>query len=259
METVVDPPDAEDTELAGSGESSAHLEETLLQVQALIDSSLSLYSRRPVPPKAAEPTDIAALESNLDRLIGGVHHSLSVALTEPGEFSDCVLRLLARVGPTVAVRVLCSAQAADASLVSLRRIPQPRLEIRVSERELREVVVVDGTNALVRGAAGGPGTQATVVNDAGAVRALELLFAGAWTRGRKLTDHLELGPRLRTQFARSILESLRAGHNDDVAARELNVSLRTYRRHVAEVMRELDAISRFQAGARAAELGLLAE
>jgi DNA-binding NarL/FixJ family response regulator len=37
------------------------------------------------------------------------------------------------------------------------------------------------------------------------------------------------------------------------------VSLRTYRRHVAEIMRELDANSRFQAGARAVELGLLAE
>lgn len=259
METVVDPPDAEDVELAASDERSAHLEQTLLQVQALIESSMSLYSRQPALPKVAEPGDVDVLESALDRLIGGVHHSLSVALTQPGDFSDCVLRLLARIGPTVAVRVLCSAQAADASLVCLRRLPQPRLEIRVCERELREVVVIDGVNALVRGAAGGSGTQATVVNDAGAVRALELLFAGAWSRGRKLTDHLELGPRLRTEFARSVLESLRAGHNDDVAARELNVSLRTYRRHVAEVMRELDAISRFQAGARAAELGLLSE
>jgi DNA-binding NarL/FixJ family response regulator len=42
-----------------------------------------------------------------------------------------------------------------------------------------------------------------------------------------------------------------------VAARELNVSLRTYRRHVAEILRELGASSRFQAGARAVELGLM--
>ncbi len=35
------------------------------------------------------------------------------------------------------------------------------------------------------------------------------------------------------------------------------MSLRTYRRYVAEILRDLDAISRFQAGARAVQLGLL--
>ncbi|NEE20393.1 response regulator transcription factor, partial [Streptomyces sp. SID7499] len=44
---------------------------------------------------------------------------------------------------------------------------------------------------------------------------------------------------------------------DEVAARELTVSVRTYRRYVAEIMTLLDATSRFQAGVRAAELGLL--
>jgi DNA-binding NarL/FixJ family response regulator len=62
---------------------------------------------------------------------------------------------------------------------------------------------------------------------------------------------------LRSDLARRILEQLRAGRTDDVAAREIDVSLRTYRRHVAEIMRALGANSRFQAGARAVELGLL--
>lgn len=50
---------------------------------------------------------------------------------------------------------------------------------------------------------------------------------------------------------------MREGHIDEVAARATNVSLRTYRRHVAEIVHELDANSRFQAGARAVEYGLL--
>ncbi len=41
-----------------------------------------------------------------------------------------------------------------------------------------------------------------------------------------------------------------------MAARELSVSVRTYRRYVAEMMSLLGADSRFQAGVRAAELGL---
>jgi DNA-binding NarL/FixJ family response regulator len=44
---------------------------------------------------------------------------------------------------------------------------------------------------------------------------------------------------------------------DETAVRALGVSLRTYRRRVAELMTALGAASRFQAGARARELGLV--
>jgi DNA-binding NarL/FixJ family response regulator len=43
---------------------------------------------------------------------------------------------------------------------------------------------------------------------------------------------------------------------DVTAARELGMSLRTYRRRVAELLVALGADSRFQAGMRAGELGL---
>lgn len=260
----IEPPDkSEDATAEGH---AAHLEEALLQARALIESTVSLYRRRPAAAAAAAPTDIAALGEALDRIIGGARHSVSVALAGPGEFTDSVLRLLAARPPAAAarppaaaVRLLGSAEVADASFAGLRQPSGRSLEARVSESELREIIVVDGVAALVRGAARAEGQQATVVNDVAAVRALELLFAGAWARGRRLADHLGLSPRLRSELTRSILERLRAGHTDDTAARDLNVSLRTYRRHVAEIMRELDASSRFQAGARAVELGLLAE
>ncbi|MFF1650710.1 LuxR C-terminal-related transcriptional regulator [Streptomyces sp. NPDC058240] len=253
---LIEPP-ADGADEATAEEHAAHLEETLLQARALIESTVSLYRQRPATASAVAPTDIAVLGEALDQVIGRARHSVSVALTGSGEFADSVLRLLALAPPGAALRVLCSAEAADASLARLRRLPGAQLEVRVSERELREIAVVDGSAALVRGAAQSDGPQATVVNDAAAVRALELLFAGAWARGRKLADHLGLSPRLRSELTRNILERLRAGHTDDTAARDLNVSLRTYRRHVAEIMRELDAHSRFQAGARAVELGLL--
>jgi DNA-binding NarL/FixJ family response regulator len=49
---------------------------------------------------------------------------------------------------------------------------------------------------------------------------------------------------------------LGAGLKDETAARELGLSLRTYRRRVADLMAALGADSRFQAGLRARELGL---
>jgi DNA-binding NarL/FixJ family response regulator len=53
-----------------------------------------------------------------------------------------------------------------------------------------------------------------------------------------------------------ILRMLGAGLKDEAAARSLGLSLRTYRRRVAELMASLGAESRFQAGLRARELGL---
>jgi DNA-binding NarL/FixJ family response regulator len=48
----------------------------------------------------------------------------------------------------------------------------------------------------------------------------------------------------------------RTGVTDQSAARQLGLSLRTYRRRVADLLAELDADSRFQAGLRAGELGI---
>lgn len=54
-----------------------------------------------------------------------------------------------------------------------------------------------------------------------------------------------------------VLWPLSVGLKDVAAARELGMSVRTYRRHVAEIMQRLNAISRFRAGVRAMELGLI--
>lgn len=47
------------------------------------------------------------------------------------------------------------------------------------------------------------------------------------------------------------------GFTDEVLARKLGMSVRTCRRHIAALMRDLDAVSRFQAGVRAASHRLL--
>jgi len=55
----------------------------------------------------------------------------------------------------------------------------------------------------------------------------------------------------------SILALLAEGLTDDVIARRLSISMRTYRRRVQALMLKLGATSRFQAGARAAQRGWL--
>jgi hypothetical protein len=54
----------------------------------------------------------------------------------------------------------------------------------------------------------------------------------------------------------AVLESL-WGLTDEAAARSLGMSVRTYRRHVASLLQAIDCESRFQAGVKAAHLGLI--
>lgn len=237
-----------------AGSHAAHLEQTLLQARALIESTVSLHRRRPAGSGGVRRTDAAVTAESLRPLVGRARRSVSVALTGSVVFVEAVLECLAQVPSGVAVRVLCTPAATEVAPARLRGLPA----VRVFRHELCEIVVVDGSMAFVRSAGGGgEGGRAAVVTDTAAVSALELLYAGAWSRGRELVDRLELSPRLRSEFTRRVLQRLRAGHTDAAAARELEVSLRTYRRHVAEIMRELEASSRFQAGVRAVELGLL--
>jgi DNA-binding NarL/FixJ family response regulator len=82
------------------------------------------------------------------------------------------------------------------------------------------------------------------------------LFEAAWESAAGLTTFFAAPrPRIDAQ-ARQILRALGSGLTDEAAARKLGMSLRTYRRRIAELLVALDAGSRFQAGLRAAELGL---
>lgn len=56
---------------------------------------------------------------------------------------------------------------------------------------------------------------------------------------------------------RAIVALLAQGLKDEVVAKRLGMSVRTCRRHIASLMQELGAESRFEAGVKAAELGLL--
>jgi DNA-binding CsgD family transcriptional regulator len=56
---------------------------------------------------------------------------------------------------------------------------------------------------------------------------------------------------------REILGLLESGAKDEAIARALGVSLRTCRRHIAELLSATDAVSRFQAACRFARAGLL--
>ncbi|WP_328788030.1 MULTISPECIES: helix-turn-helix transcriptional regulator [unclassified Streptomyces] len=251
-------------EISGYGESPDDVERTLLRARDLINSTISTH-------RSTSPADSAALlkSENGDageavmQLIGGARHRVSVALSGNEEQAEAVSKALLQRSKTskdaVAVRFLCTPKALETRLIRSVAPHSPAWEVRVIEDHLVEAVVVDGRTALVHNGPRSTEGHIVTLEDPAAARTLELLLAGAWRRALFLEDYLRLGSRLRSDLGRRILERLCAGCTDAVAAREMKVSLRTYRRHVAEIMRDLGASSRFQAGARAVELRLLPE
>lgn len=126
--------------------------------------------------------------------------------------------------------------------------------IRITEREVNETILLDRRIAIVAGDRVGGVRGYTVISSPELVQGIRSLFEAAW---HGATDLESYQARFTELGAREILEQLASGCKDEAAARALGVGLRTYRRRVAELMEVLGASSRFQAGARAREAGLL--
>ncbi|WP_067824886.1 helix-turn-helix transcriptional regulator [Nocardia inohanensis] len=89
------------------------------------------------------------------------------------------------------------------------------------------------------------------------LRALDQFARMAWESAAGLAVALDpVRPEIDAAL-RAVLGTLALGLKDETAARRLGVSLRTYRRQVADLMARLGVSTRFQIGVRAAELGLL--
>ncbi|SFW48619.1 LuxR family transcriptional regulator [Amycolatopsis australiensis] len=136
----------------------------------------------------------------------------------------------------------------------LRFMAASGARIRITEREINETILLDRRIAIVAGDRVGGVRGYTVVSSPELVQGIQSLFEAAW---HGATDLESYQARFAELGAREILEQLASGCKDETAARALGVGLRTYRRRVAELMELLGATSRFQAGARAREAGLL--
>ncbi|WP_254885789.1 response regulator transcription factor [Streptomyces sp. NA02950] len=246
-----------------------YVERALLAARDLIESTVVRHRRELAQDSwAGTALEKVPLAEVVDTLVDGAERTVQVVMSGSEEQTDAVCAALARPARgtrrSLAVRLLCMERAAAANAIRALDRTDPRCEVRVGDGGLSEALLVDGQLVYVRGGGGGRtdpapggGRQATLVEDPATVRALELMFTGAWGNAVALAEYPRLGGRLCRDSARRILECLRTGHTDEVAAREMQVSLRTYRRYVAEIMRELGANSRFQAGVRAVEMGLL--
>jgi DNA-binding CsgD family transcriptional regulator len=243
-------------------DAAASIESSLAEALALVENALARHrdgGGRSVLDLAGDE-EVVALTTR--RLLAGARQEV-VCVSTPlgatgGPAGPLIESLRAVSSMAVDVQILFHAPAGAAHR-QLRALvaPTDTLEMRVTCTPLPDLVLVDRQVALVV-AQGAPGArQAQLLRNPVLVQALRGLFADGWAAAAPVTRDAPEGDRTMSETSIRILASLRAGEKDDTAARKLGMSVRTYRRHVADIMRGLDAASRFQAGVRAAELRLL--
>jgi hypothetical protein len=204
--------------------------------------------------------DIRALEL-IERITSDHAPGTSVARASCASWADCeslgivdaLHRDILRIGHRLQLLLHRSALA-TASLPLLTRLCALGAEVRVTHRSLPDMLVFGAEVFAVAHQDRGQ-DQAQVVH----IRSRELgtsllhLFSGLWDHAEDIAS----ARRATDSIQATVLSYLYAGTLDDAAARELGISVRTYRRYVARVLRNLNVTSRFQAGVKAANLKLL--
>lgn len=130
-------------------------------------------------------------------------------------------------------------------------------QVRVTPLLPLPMVIFDQSTAMLPIDPDSTHDSAVVVSGKGMLTALLHIFESKWSEGLpvgggKPTTDGELCP-----VDQAVLSLLAQGMTDEAVARKLGVSLRTVRRMMARLMRQLGTNSRFEAGIRVAQLGLM--
>jgi DNA-binding CsgD family transcriptional regulator len=156
----------------------------------------------------------------------------------------------------VRVRVLYQ-HAARADLATrsyIRRIAAAGAEIRTTDQMPRPYMVFDHGTAFIS-----DGSGALEVSNAALAKLLGDVFDSLWRVAlpyrAKEAGYQDAAAEMQKTIARLLAEGL----TDEVIARQLGISPRSCRRHIAALMKHLHSVSRFQAGTVAARTGLVCD
>lgn len=131
-------------------------------------------------------------------------------------------------------------------------------QVRLLAGDLPAVVTLGSELAILRIAGPRDGEETLLVRGSGVVGVLRRMQRALWEQASDFSRVRgpQVAPLVLDSAQSQVLSKLCAGMKDETAARQMNVSVRTYRRHVATILKSLDVSSRFEAGLKVAELGL---
>lgn len=124
-------------------------------------------------------------------------------------------------------------------------------DIRVLPELPTRLLVIGDSHVVLPEPLGYADMPLAVIRQRSVVEAVTQWFEMLWERAAVPT----VGTAGRRDLRRFLLQQLAAGEHDEQIARKLGISLRTVRRRVADLLSELGADTRFQAGVEAARRG----
>ncbi|SFO58444.1 MULTISPECIES: helix-turn-helix transcriptional regulator [Actinomadura] len=128
-------------------------------------------------------------------------------------------------------------------------------EVRTTGELSRQLMVFDASVAFLLHRPDRAGTFGVAIRNESAVQLLLDLVEATWSAAEPYSAK-EIGyHEVADDLHRAIVRLLTDGLTDEAVARRLGISVRTCRRHIAMVLRDLDAVSRFQAGVRVGAAG----
>ncbi|KQV15480.1 MULTISPECIES: response regulator transcription factor [unclassified Kitasatospora] len=213
---------------------------------------------RDEPPVEIERLEgVAEVRSRLDDLAFFARHE--VLALQPSYSPEMIavarpldLRCLRR---GVGLRTVVSQEAAEHPVTHayLRELSGLGARIRVSDRAVERLVAYDEEVAVVPVDPRRSARGALVIRQPGLVSSMVRLFEEIWSSAYDLEGPTAAGPL--SAADREVLRILCAVDKDEIGARQMGVSLRTFRRYVADLMLRLNAANRFHAAMLAKEAG----
>jgi sugar-specific transcriptional regulator TrmB/DNA-binding CsgD family transcriptional regulator len=179
---------------------------------------------------------------------------------DPGGLDEALPRDLDALRRGVRVRVLYqhTARASLHTRTYVTSIEELGGQVRTMEQIAERMLIFDRSTVFIPkwiNPDESPG--ALIVREPVLVAFLCSFFEQMWLTATPYVPEAPGYQEVSDDLRRSILRLLAQGFKDEVVARRLGMSVRTCRRHIAAIMKDLGAESRFEAGAKAAQLGLM--
>lgn len=164
-----------------------------------------------------------------------------------------------RRGVLMRTIVLNEAVADDRTEKYVQELVALGANVRSVEHSMERMIIYDRTVAVVPIDPGNSARGALIIRQPSLVMSMIALFDRVWGDARPV-EASESAPTAGENLQlleKQILTVLSNSSKDEIAAREMGMSVRTFRRHVADLMTRLGASNRFQAALLAKDRGWL--
>ncbi|MFD9337731.1 hypothetical protein ACFWBF_25525 [Streptomyces sp. NPDC060028] len=262
-------PDAAATDLVGATESHIReLQQAVTDVRTQMRSLLPAYFESRQQRNQTEAidviSDLSVLQAMLDEC--GERCRTEVLSAQPGGSRPSPLltnarrKTLERLERGVRIRHLYqhTVRRDLATTSYVRAVTSSGAEVRTTDELIDRIVVYDREVAfLPEQHVVGRRPGAVVVREPTLVAFVCKVYDHLWAGATQFSADAEDTPEVTDDLKRSIVKLMAQGYKDELVARRLGMSVRTCRRYISQIMLDVEAHSRFQAGVKVAQTGLL--